>query len=508
MSRALHHIGFVIRSLAVAFAALAIVAGLALAWVYVSSWRYQQLDDTERVGGKDAYLARVASSGFSTKTGSRRSTNASPPNIVLILFDDLGFGDLGSYGARAIRTPRLDRLAEHGVRLTDFYSAAPVCSPARAGLLTGRYPIRTRITQVPMTPGGTVGAPLSSVPLYELQRAVGVATRLPLEEITLAEVLQAAGYATGMFGKWHLGTGSPSLPNDRGFETFAGLLSSNDQYPNPFYRDREVIEPSPVDQTTLTQRYTDGAVEFIEAHSDEPFFLYLPHTFPHQPLHPSAQQHGRSPAGLYGDVVADLDRSVGRVLDALARAGIEEQTLVVVTSDNGPWFQGSPGQRRGRKTDLFDGGFGVPFIARWPGTLPAGVVRSEMAMGIDVFPTVLSLAGIDLPGDRIIDGLDMLPMLRDGDRSAHEALYFYWAQTLGAVRSGNFKYHDRRPIPVGYAPAPLMLQIPMGPWLFDLSRDPDESYDVIDRHPDLAARLAALLGERRKADRANSRGFL
>jgi arylsulfatase A-like enzyme len=194
-----------------------------------------------------------------------------------------------------------------------------------------------------------------------------------------------------MFGKWHLGLVSPSLPSERGFDLFEGLLSSNDQLPNPYYRNRDgrVVEESPVDQTRLTERYTKAAMDFIRAPRDGPFFLYLPHTFPHRPLHPSSDQRGKSRGGLYGDVVEDLDHSVGRVLAALRRAEILQDTLVLVTSDNGPWFQGSPGGHRGRKTDLFDGGFKVPFLAYWPGTLPAGVVRRQMAMGIDRHPEVM-----------------------------------------------------------------------------------------------------------------------
>ena len=484
---------------------LALVLALGVSgWIYLGSYRYEQVDDAVALASKRAYLERVASGKAakpSTLTGRRR------PNVILILFDDLGFGDLGSFGATAIKTPRMDALAAAGVRLTDYYSPASVCSPSRAGLLTGRYPPRTRIVQVVMTSGGTHGAPLPGVPLYEIQRAFGGATRLPAEEITLPEVLQAAGYATGMFGKWHLGTQSPSLPNDRGFDRFEGLLSSNDQVPNPYLRGSEIIEESPVDQSTLTQRYTDAAISFMDENRANSFFIYMPHTFPHRPLHPSKDRRGRSAGGLYGDVVEDLDRSVGRIVDALEQRGLARDTLIMITSDNGPWFQGSPGGHRGRKTGLFDGGFAVPFIAHFPGVLPHNEVRAEMAMGIDVFPTVLGLAGIELPKDRIIDGKDLLPMLRDNAPSSHQALYFYWADQLGAVRSGPWKYQSKRPISVGYAPAPVMLQMPLGPWLFNLVDDGDESYDVGERYPEVRDRLAGLLEARNAADAADLRGF-
>jgi uncharacterized sulfatase len=479
---------------------LALIVALGLSgWVYWRSWRYVQHDDEGRVADKETYLAEVAARGL-------RGAPI-PPNVVLILYDDLGYGDIGAYGARLIRTPELDRLAEGGVRLTDYYAPAPVCTPSRVGLLTGRYPVKTRLTQVIMTPGGSTAVPFTRFPLFELQRAAGVATRLPLEEVTLAEVLQRAGYATAIFGKWHLGSAPTSLPNDRGFDTFQGVLSSNDQIPNPFYRDRRVVEEHPIDQSTLTQRYTEGALRFIEEHRAEPFFLYMPHTFPHRPLHASEEQRGKSPGGLYGDVVEDLDRSLGRIVGALEQWGLLERTLIAVTSDNGPWFQGSPGRHRGRKMDLFDGGFKVPFIASWPGTLPAGETRHQMAMGIDLFPTVLALAGIPLPRDRIIDGRDLLAMLRDDAPSPHDALFFYWDRTLGAVRAGRYKYHIRRPIPIGYGLAPVSLQVARGPWLFDVREDRDESYDLSLRHPDVRERLAALLEAQVGADAANPRGF-
>jgi len=478
---------------------LAALALGAVAWIQLASHRYEQLDDAPHVASKRGYLEGVANAA-AQQAGAR-------PNVVLILFDDLGYGDLGSYGASAIRTPRMDALAAGGVRLTDYYAAASVCSPSRAGLLTGRYPPRTRVTQVPMTEGGSSSAPLPSLPLFELQRASGAATRLPSEEITLAEVLHAAGYATAIFGKWHLGGESPSLPNERGFERFEGLLSSNDQEPNPYWRDDEIAEPAPVEQSTLTERYTDAAIDFVTREHEGPFFLYMPHTFPHRPLHPSATQRGHSAGGLYGDVVEDLDRSVGRVVDALRAHDLQGDTLILITSDNGPWFQGSPGPHRGRKTGLFDGGFAVPFIAAYEGVLPAGAVRSEMAMGIDVFPTVLGLAGIEPPGDRIIDGRDLMPLLRDGAPSPHEALYFYWASTLGAVRSGSWKYQIRRPLSVGYAPVPVGVKIPMGPWLFDLEGDGNESYDVSERHPEIRDRLAQLIAQRQEADGVDPRGF-
>ena len=245
----------------------------------------------------------------------------------------------------------------------------------------------------------------SGHPIDLLQRATGRPVRLPADEITLADALRAGGYATMMIGKWHLGGESPSLPTELGFEHYFGVLHSNDMQPLPLWRDREIVEQHPIDQTTLTRRYTDEAVAFLESAHDRPFFLYVAHNFPHEPLHASAEQAGKSPDGLYGDVIADLDASTGAIVDALERLGLAKNTLVLVTSDNGPWFEGSPGALRGRKNDVFEGGMRVPLIARWPGHVAAGQRIEAVAAAVDVLPTALGLAGLPLPADRVIDGV-------------------------------------------------------------------------------------------------------
>ncbi len=477
----------VLKACAVALGALLLAAVL---WLAARIVFYRQVDDPEHLEGKREYLARVAELGGGSPEG---------PNVVLILFDDLGYGDLGAYGSRAIRTPHLDRLAREGARLTQAYSASPYCSGSRAALLTGRYAVRSgldHVVQVPWT-------------LRDLLLRIGKRNRrLPAEELILPEVLAAAGYATGILGKWHLGDESPSLPNERGFDTFYGLLHSNDQGKPVVWKDREVVEGHPVDQTTLTRRYTEKAVAFLEANRDRPFFLYLPHTFPHVPLHVSEERRGASEGGLYGDVVEELDDSVGVVLEALARLGLEKRTLVLVTSDNGPWFQGSPGGIRGRKMDVFEGGMRVPFLAFWPGRIPADQVLDDLVMGIDVFPTLLELAGLPLPEDRVIDGRSLVDLLERGRPAPHEALYFYQLGVLRAVRRGRFKYHDRHRVfygnPMDWPWGPMLRR---GPWLFDLGLDPDESYDVSDRHPEVARCLRALLEAQRQGSGANPRGW-
>jgi uncharacterized sulfatase len=450
---------------------------------------YRQVDDREHVEAKRAYLERIAAL---EAAGDR-------PNVVLILFDDLGYGDLGAYGGTAIRTPRIDRLAEEGLRFTQAYAAAPYCSASRAGLLTGRYAVRSGMDHV-LQPAGS---------FYDLLlRFGGRNRRLPAEEITFAEVLSAAGYETALFGKWHLGDRAPGLPNDFGFDTFYGMLHSNDLGKPRVWSQREVVEAHPIDQTTLTRRYTEWAVAFIEQQRERPFLLYLPHTFPHIPLHVSPDRLGRSPAGLYGDVVEELDDSLGAVLDALERSGAAESTLVVVSSDNGPWFQGSPGGTRGRKFDVHEGGMRVPLLVRWPTRFDAGRVVDEPVVSVDLFPTLLELLGLPLPDDREIDGRSLVPLLEGIAGDAPAPVWFYQLGALRAVREGRFKYHDRHRVvfgnPMNWAWGPWRNR---GPRLFDLASDPDESYDASERFPEITERMRALLDAERERVAENPRGW-
>ena len=340
------------------------------------------------------------------------------PNFIVIMADDLGYGDLGVYGSQLIKTPNLDRMALEGARLDSFYSSANVCTAARGGLLTGRYPIRLDLVS-------DVARPTNDV-------------HLAAEEISLAEALKPLGYQTALFGKWHLGSRMEWSPLTQGFDEYFGVLHSNDMTPLELYRQEQMIE-NPVNQNTLTERYTNEAVRFIEANQDNPFFLYMPHTFPHVPLYVSNQFSGQSDAGLYGDVVETIDWSVGQVLATLDRLGLDENTIVIFTSDNGPWFEGSPGPYRDRKGSSWEGGQRVPFIAKWAGTIPGGLVSNEPAMNIDIFPTLVKLAGGDLPTDRQIDGKDILPMLVEGAASPHNARYLFDSDRIAGVRSGQWK---------------------------------------------------------------------
>jgi arylsulfatase A len=391
-----------------------------------------------------------------------------PPNIILILADDLGFGDLGCYGSR-IRTPNLDSMANEGVRFQHFSVASPVCSPSRAGLLTGRYPVRTGISTV-LTPQDTYG--------------------LPDTEATIAQLLKQAGYKTMCVGKWHLGSTAQYSPMKHGFDDFYGMLCSNDQFPTMVMYGSEVIEQR-AKLETLTQRYTEQAVNFIRRSKDSPFFLYMPHTAPHVPLVPSPAFRGKSGLGPYGDVVQEMDWSVGQVLQELQVNGLADNTLVLFTSDNGPWFQGSPGPLRGRKGDTFEGGVREPFIARFPGRIPAGKTIDAFASALDILPTIAGLTQTAPPN--ALDGVDIWPLLT-GDKAQVERppfLYFDgWH--LQCARMGQWKIHLSRYSSPSWAPTPASgrQSLPLLlPELYDLQSDPGEDYDCSGDNPDLVADL-------------------
>ena len=411
------------------------------------------------------------------------------PNVVLVYADDLGYGDIGAYGAKAIRTPHIDRLATEGVRFTDFYVAQAVCSASRAALLTGTYPNRI----------GILGA------LFPTSTN-GIADG----ETTLAEVLKARGYATAIYGKWHLGHLPPFLPTRHGFDDYLGLPYSNDMWPShpermqfpplPLYSGDAVLTVNP-DQSQLTGEYGRRAVAFIERNRERPFFVYLAHTMPHVPIFASDRFRGRSRQGLYGDVVEEIDDSVGQVAAALRRLGLERETLVFFASDNGPWLSygdhaGSAGPLREGKGTAFEGGVRVPFVARWPGRIPPGTVVREPAMTIDVLPTIARLVGAPLP-ERPIDGLDISPLLlgEAGARSPHDALLFYYGTELRAVRGGRFKLvlpHRSQTLdgPAGSGGRPgkyRQAEVPLA--LYDLVADVGETTDVASAHPDVVKRL-------------------
>jgi len=403
-----------------------------------------------------------------------------PPNIVIIFADDLGYGDLGVYGHPLIRTPRLDRLAAEGLKLTSFYASAPVCSASRYSLLTGRYAIRAGINGALM-PESTNG--------------------LGADETTIADILKSAGYRTGMVGKWHLGNRPGFFPTEHGFDSYFGLLYSNDMVrpwvqtdvPMRLYRGTREL-PGEVDNATLTERYTEEAVAFIGANKSRPFFLYLAHSMPHVPLGVTPRFAGRSANGRYGDVVEAIDWSAGRVLDALRDAGVERDTLVIFTSDNGPWMDmpprmlvdprivrtdaGSAGPLRGSKGTTWEGGVRVPFLARWPGHIQAGAVGTDLATTMDILPTLAGIVGAPLPAGRALDGFDVRAFLESRAPSPVEWYVYNYGGRVEGIRDRRWKLHLTFPEKSEPVAA-----------LYDLSLDPSERWDVAAEHPDIVARL-------------------
>jgi arylsulfatase A len=406
--------------------------------------------------------------------GAWMATRKRPPNIVLILTDDQGYNDIGCYWDpptdgpyAAIRTPRLDRMAAEGVRLTDFYVAASICTPSRAALLTGCYP--PRVGYGAKDQGLGVHSP----------RSVG---GLHPNEVTIAEVLKQRGYATACVGKWHLGHQPPFRPTAQGFDEFYGILWSNNQQPLPLVHNDEVIRRLP-ERPALVGQFTRSAIEWMSRRKQNPYFMYLAYSAPHEPWAVLPEFRGTSERGLYGDIIESVDHHVGMLLDALEAQGTAEDTLVVFTSDNGPWLHPNGGSAfpfRGGKADSWEGGVRSPCIWRWPGVLPAGQVVRQMVTALDLLPTFAHLAGAPLPANPI-DGFDAWPVVAEGADTSYEAFYYYARGRLEAVRSGKWKLMFANSIRA----------VPIEEGLYDLEADPAESQNLIALHPDIADALRA-----------------
>lgn len=457
-----------------------------------------------------SFLAALLAPAFLTDLGSAADEKR-PPNVVVIFIDDMGYADIGPFGAEGYETPRLDRMAREGRVFTDFYVTQAVCSASRAGLLTGCYNVRVSILG-----------------------ALGPKSRngINADEVTLAEICKQKGYATACYGKWHLGHHEKFLPMQHGFDDYFGLPYSNDMWPYhpgvahlpmeerlkrwphlPLIDGNEIVNPKVTaeDQKNLTTQYTERAVSFIEENKERPFFLYVPHSMVHVPLFVSDKFAGKSKRGLFGDVVMEVDWSVGQILDTLRKHELDDDTLVIFTSDNGPWLSygdhaGSAEPLREGKGTMFDGGCREPTVMWWPGKVPAGTVCDEPAMTIDLLPTVAHLIGAELP-EHTIDGKNIWPLIAGTSEatSPHEAYFFYNGRELQAVRMGKWKLHfphayrtlgDREGgsggNPVPYEQARIDLS------LFDLENDIGETTDVKDQHPQVVKRIQQLADPMRR----------
>jgi arylsulfatase A len=406
------------------------------------------------------------------------------PNIIMILADDLGYGDLSSFGAKGIKTPHIDQLAADGIKFTQFYSASPVCTPSRAGLLTGRYSSRMGIRHV-----------------FFFDAHDG----MPQSEITIPEQLKQAGYHTGMVGKWHLGHLDRYMPWNQGFDEFYGVPFSNDMANFFFYENQKIIH-EPIDQRYLTRRYTEKALDYIERHADQPFFLYLAHSMPHVPLYVSPEFEGKSELGLYGDVVQELDWSTGQVVEKLRVLGLLENTLIIFSSDNGPWLAmgdhgGSAGLLRDGKGTTFEGGQRVPTVAHWPAQIAPGRVDNSLASLLDLMPTFSALAGVPLPDDRVIDGEDISAFFTHQGNARTQQFYYTSATStdVTAYREGDWKVKLPRKGYPKFLDSILKLELYAHDLLlFNLQDDPYEQHNLAQQFPERALQMQQSIAELEK----------
>ncbi len=465
---------------------------------------------------------------------------ADKPNIVFILADDLGYGDVGYNQQTAINTKNIDSFASQGLVFTNFYAPASICTPSRFGFLSGRYAIRQGLAypfhhvngSFVMNIGNRLANMLGAV---DMRGEHNIINGIMQSEVIIPELLKLADYKTGVVGKWHLGTISQDIqfhPFNHGFDYFVGLEASNDDWPVAFYEnDRKVLDDIGLDQEHYTQLFTDSAKSFITQNKDEPFFLYLAHKDPHQPFFPSTSFKGKSKGGAYGDAVEEFDHSVGEILNHLDSLNLSENTIVVVTSDNGPWYEGNPSGLRGRKGQLFEGGYKVPFIIRYPKKIRSASKTAIPAMGIDLLPTLLAEAGVSLPKDRIIDGMNLFEALEDTSQTGlayTRPLFFFHDYAFEAVRIGDWKFIETNysytwPIPLehpnyvtkGYVPQyassekdTAINRLDNWPKLYDLKESPHESYNLATRNEKRAQDMQKVLTEFRSNYLSNPRGWV
>ena len=448
------------------------------------------------------FLALICFCSFFACATSMKDDVRTPPNVIIIFMDDMGWADVGFNGGMHVKTPRLDQMAEEGLVLTDFYVAQPVCSASRSALLTGCYPNRIGITGA-LGPNATNG-------IHD-------------DEITLAELCKSKGYATAIFGKWHLGHHTQFLPTRHGFDTFEGIPYSNDMWPMhpeapkgtypplPYFKDEVQVGENP-DQRNFTGDFTQRTIDFIKEHKGEPFFIYVPHPMVHVPLYCSDEWNGKTGMGLYADVVGEVDEGVGKILDTIDKLGLEENTLVIFTSDNGPWLSygehaGQTGIYREGKGTTFEGGVRVPFVARWTGTIPAGAVSNEPLMTIDILPTISEWIDAPLPSHQV-DGKSATALLegKNGAKSPQKAYYFYYKKNdLEAIRWGEWKLHFPHgyrsmvdnPVGSGGVPGKYDYSVKTNLELYSLHKDPSETKNVADEYPEVMNNLKRLANHMR-----------
>ncbi|WP_340112760.1 sulfatase family protein [Maribellus mangrovi] len=424
------------------------------------------------------------------------------PNIIIIYADDMGYGDISAFGSEAVKTPEIDALAEKGVRLTNYYAPSNVCSPSRAGLLTGRYPVRAHVPNVFLRCDDFKYRTANRIMHIANVYSYGMET-IAQDEVMLQKVLGAGGYSTALIGKWHLGEREGERPNDNGFDYFYGAHYSNDMTPYRIYENSEVAIEAPADQTVLTKDLTQKSIRFIEENKDKPFFLYYASPFPHNPPNASDDWIGKSDGGLFGDCVQELDWSVGEIMKTLKKHGLDNNTIVIFTSDNGPWFEGSSGPNRGRKGNIHNGGFKVPFIAWMPGVILEGAILNHTVSGMDLYPTLLNLVGIELTKDRKIDGVNALSYFKGEDTEFNRGeLVLFQGKTPEAIIDGNYKYFRENK-----SENSTYKMIKVGPFMYDLSKDVDESYDVSMKYPEKAEELKNRLNSFENEINNNLRGW-
>ena len=435
-------------------------------------------------------------------TSMSHAAESAKPNVIMILADDLGYGDLGCYGHPTFKTPHIDQLAKEGIKLTQFNTPAPFCAPTRASLLTGRYPWRCGMTQNPTPDGGEIADKVA----------------LPSYELLLPQLLKSNGYSAAMIGKWHLGHHAGFFPTDRGFDEYLGIPYSNDMRPVSLFAGTKVIE-YPLVQATLTQRYTDHALSYITAHQTKPFFLYLAHAMPHKPLASSEEYYQKSGTGLYGDVLAELDACVGKVVAKIDELGLAKNTLIIFSSDNGAWYGGSCGGLRGMKGTSWEGGYRVPMIARWTGKIPAAQSSDNLTVMMDLFATIMAATHTNMSDNRVIDGKNLLPLFTGDKTPVHDVILGMQGGDIATIRNAQFKLHVKK------ASHRVPLNTPENPWkdkrapdgvtilapyeqfsptaypgltagiesqsmqLFDLKNDPGEQVDVTKDHPEIVKQL-------------------